>query len=154
MLARRDAYSCWSYLIGKKPLPPSFTADPAKADKRTRSKWSRLMRYAAAYKSDSEPRDQRSRCSVLPVLGSGAVGETVWRFTNGWAWGCCVRFRPLRTCRREGAPAAAMGRQGTSVRLPHHAMPVSITEIDPQADGEPHHQSQPSGQRQAEHQQQ
>jgi hypothetical protein len=34
------------------------TADPAKADKRTRSKWSRLMRYAAAYKSDSERLDQ------------------------------------------------------------------------------------------------
>jgi hypothetical protein len=34
------------------------TADPAKADKRTRSKWSRLMRSAAAYKSDSEPLDQ------------------------------------------------------------------------------------------------
>jgi len=30
------------------------TADPAKADKRTRSKWSRFMRYAAVYKSDSE----------------------------------------------------------------------------------------------------
>jgi hypothetical protein len=34
------------------------TADPAKADKRTRSKWSRVMRYAAAYKSVSEPLDQ------------------------------------------------------------------------------------------------
>jgi hypothetical protein len=34
------------------------TADPAKADKRTRSKWSRLMRYAAAYKPVSEPLDQ------------------------------------------------------------------------------------------------
>jgi hypothetical protein len=31
------------------------TADPAKADKRTRSKWSRVMRYAAAYKPDFEP---------------------------------------------------------------------------------------------------
>jgi hypothetical protein len=30
------------------------TADPEKADKRTRSKWSRLMRYAAAYKPDTE----------------------------------------------------------------------------------------------------
>jgi hypothetical protein len=30
------------------------TADPVKADKRTRSKWSRVMRYAAAYKPDSE----------------------------------------------------------------------------------------------------
>ncbi len=34
------------------------TADPAKADKRTRSKWSRAMRYAAAYKPDSERLDQ------------------------------------------------------------------------------------------------
>jgi hypothetical protein len=31
------------------------TADPVKADKRTRSKWSRVMRYAAAYKPNSEP---------------------------------------------------------------------------------------------------
>ena len=34
------------------------TADPAKADKRTRSKWSRALRYAAVYKPDSEPPDQ------------------------------------------------------------------------------------------------
>jgi hypothetical protein len=34
------------------------TVDPAKADKRTRSKWSRAMRYAAAYKPDSEPLDR------------------------------------------------------------------------------------------------
>jgi hypothetical protein len=33
------------------------TADPAKADKRTRSKWSRVMRYAAVYKPVSEPLD-------------------------------------------------------------------------------------------------
>jgi hypothetical protein len=33
-------------------------ADPAKADKRTRSKWSRVMRYAGIYKLDSEPLDQ------------------------------------------------------------------------------------------------
>jgi hypothetical protein len=31
------------------------TADTAKADKRTKSKWSRVMRYASAYKPDSEP---------------------------------------------------------------------------------------------------
>jgi hypothetical protein len=30
------------------------TADPAKANKRTRSKWSRVMRYAAVYKPGSE----------------------------------------------------------------------------------------------------
>jgi hypothetical protein len=34
------------------------TADPAKADKRTRSKWSRVMRYAGAYKPVSERLDQ------------------------------------------------------------------------------------------------
>jgi hypothetical protein len=34
------------------------TAKPAKADRRTRRKWSRVMRYAAAYKPDSEPFDQ------------------------------------------------------------------------------------------------
>jgi hypothetical protein len=34
------------------------TADPAKTDKRTRSKWSRVMRYAVAYKPESEPLDQ------------------------------------------------------------------------------------------------
>jgi hypothetical protein len=33
------------------------TADPAKVDKRTRSKWSRLLRYVLAYKSPPEPLD-------------------------------------------------------------------------------------------------
>jgi len=55
------------------------TTDPAKADKRTRSKWSRVMRYAAAYKLDfrgagsvhqAEGRYQRLRrdecCSPTP----------------------------------------------------------------------------------------
>jgi hypothetical protein len=31
------------------------TSDPAKVDRRTRSKWSRVLRYAAEYKSPSEP---------------------------------------------------------------------------------------------------
>ena len=31
------------------------TADPAKVDKRTRSKWSRVMRYAMEYKINAEP---------------------------------------------------------------------------------------------------
>jgi hypothetical protein len=34
------------------------TADPAEAEKRTRSKWSRVLRYAAAYKLASEPLDR------------------------------------------------------------------------------------------------
>jgi hypothetical protein len=31
------------------------TSDPGKVDKRTRSKWSRVMRYAAEYKTNAEP---------------------------------------------------------------------------------------------------
>jgi hypothetical protein len=45
------------------------TADPTKADKRTRSKWSRVMRYAAGYKPDSEPLDlfiRRKGAAQLP----------------------------------------------------------------------------------------
>jgi hypothetical protein len=34
------------------------TAAPAKVDKRTRSKWSRALRWALAYKSPSEPLDK------------------------------------------------------------------------------------------------
>src|SRR6202035_1819864 len=34
------------------------TADPTKVDKRTRSKWSRMMRYALRYKSHSEQLEQ------------------------------------------------------------------------------------------------
>jgi hypothetical protein len=51
------------------------TADPAKADKRTRSKWSRLMRYAAAYKSDSEPLDQF-------IQRKGGINECAARFSR------------------------------------------------------------------------
>jgi hypothetical protein len=41
------------------------TADPAKVDKRTRSKWSRALRYAT-YKSPSEPRDKfmKTKCGI------------------------------------------------------------------------------------------
>jgi hypothetical protein len=51
------------------------TADPAKADKRTRSKWSRLMRYAVAYKPDSEPLDQF-------VRRKGGINACAARFTR------------------------------------------------------------------------
>jgi hypothetical protein len=51
------------------------TADPAKADKRTRSKWSRVMRYAAAYKSDSEPLDEF-------VMRKGGMNACAARFSR------------------------------------------------------------------------
>jgi hypothetical protein len=51
------------------------TADPAKADKRTRSKWSRVMRYAAAYKLDSERLDQF-------IQRKGGINDCAARFTR------------------------------------------------------------------------
>jgi hypothetical protein len=51
------------------------TADPAKVDKRTRSKWSRAMRYALEYKSNSEPLDQF-------VKGRGGINDCASRFTR------------------------------------------------------------------------
>jgi hypothetical protein len=51
------------------------TADPAKADKRTRSKWSRVMRYAAAYKSASEPLNQF-------VRRKGGINSCAARFSR------------------------------------------------------------------------
>jgi hypothetical protein len=51
------------------------TADPSKADKRTRSKWSRVMRYAAAYKLDSEPLEQF-------VKRKGGINSCVARFSR------------------------------------------------------------------------
>jgi hypothetical protein len=51
------------------------TADPAKADKRTRSKWSRLMRYAARYKDDAEPLDRF-------VKRKGGINDCAARFSR------------------------------------------------------------------------
>jgi hypothetical protein len=51
------------------------TADPAKADKRTRSKWSGVMRYAAVYKPGSEPLGQF-------VRRKGGINECAARFTR------------------------------------------------------------------------
>jgi hypothetical protein len=60
------------------------TADPAKTDKRTRSKWSRVMRYAVAYKSDSEPLDRFIR-------RKGGINACAARFSR-----CLGRIKPTR----------------------------------------------------------
>jgi hypothetical protein len=60
------------------------TADPAKVDKRTRSKWSRVMRYAAVYKPESEPLDQF-------IKRKGDINECAARFTRRLG-----RFKPMR----------------------------------------------------------
>jgi hypothetical protein len=51
------------------------TADAAKADKRTRSKWSRLMRYAVLRKPDAEPLDRF-------VKRKGGINACVARFSR------------------------------------------------------------------------
>jgi len=68
------------------------TADPAKADNRTRSKWSRAMRYAVAYKAGSEPLGQFIKCKggingcaarFSRRLGRGRVTRSERRSTGG-----------------------------------------------------------------------
>jgi hypothetical protein len=51
------------------------TSDPSKVDKRTRSKWSRVLRYAAEYKLLSEPLDQF-------IKRKGGINRCVERFTR------------------------------------------------------------------------
>jgi hypothetical protein len=51
------------------------TSDPEKADDRTRSKWSRVLRYAAAYKDLDEPlRDF--------VVREGGINKCAARFAR------------------------------------------------------------------------
>jgi hypothetical protein len=66
------------------------TADPAKADKRTRSKWSRLMRYAAVYKSDTEALGQF-------IQRKRGINECAARFTRRLGQGAAPRPRAHRT---------------------------------------------------------
>ena len=51
------------------------TADPAKVDKRTRSKWSRVLRYALRYKFNSEPLDQF-------IKRKGGINECAAKFAR------------------------------------------------------------------------
>jgi hypothetical protein len=67
------------------------TADPAKADKRTRSKWSRALRYAAAYKADSERLDQF-------ISRKGGINACAARFTRCLGRGRATRLQASRTC--------------------------------------------------------
>jgi hypothetical protein len=55
----------------------SCTADRPKVDKRTRSKWSRVLRYAAEYKPTSEP-------LAAFIRREGGINKCADRFT------CCL----------------------------------------------------------------
>ncbi len=52
------------------------TADREKVDKRTRSKWSRVLRYAAEYKTNAEP-------LATFVRRKGGINKCAARFTGG-----------------------------------------------------------------------
>ena len=54
------------------------TADRQKVDKRTRSKWSRVLRYAAEYKTNAEP-------LAAFVQRKGGINKCAARFT--WCLG-------------------------------------------------------------------
>jgi hypothetical protein len=51
------------------------TSDPGKVDKRTRSKWSRVLRYAAEYKANAEP-------LAVFVQRKGGINKCAARFTR------------------------------------------------------------------------
>jgi hypothetical protein len=51
------------------------TSDPGKVDKRTRSKWSRVLRYALEYKLNSEP-------LVQFIKRKGGINECAARFAR------------------------------------------------------------------------
>jgi len=51
------------------------TSDPAKVDKRTRSKWSHALRYAAEYKPSSEP-------LAAFIQRKGGINECAARFAR------------------------------------------------------------------------
>jgi len=51
------------------------TSDAAKVDKRTRSKWSRVLRYALQYKDHSEPLDQF-------IKRKGGINRCAERFSD------------------------------------------------------------------------
>jgi hypothetical protein len=65
------------------------TADPCKADKWTRSKWSRVMRYAAAYKPNSEPLGRFIR-------RKGGINACAVRFSRCLGGGTRLRGRSAR----------------------------------------------------------
>ena len=51
------------------------TSDPGKVDKRTRSKWSRVLRYVAEYKTSSEP-------LAAFIRRKGGINECAERFSR------------------------------------------------------------------------
>jgi hypothetical protein len=64
------------------------TSDPAKVDKRTRSKWSRVLRYALQYKYHSEPLERF-------IKRKGGINECASRFARLMGVISGTRFKKL-----------------------------------------------------------
>jgi hypothetical protein len=81
---RAISWARWALQLQRSDLPTTdepfaaiirCTADPAKVDKRTRSKWSRVMRYAAEYKTNAEP-------LAAFIQRKGGINKCASRFTR------------------------------------------------------------------------
>jgi hypothetical protein len=73
------------------------TTDPGKADKRTRSKWSRVMRYAATYKPNSEPLDgfikREGDINACAARFSRRLGRALHEAPQDREWPAHLRIR-------------------------------------------------------------
>jgi hypothetical protein len=81
---RAVSRACWALQLQHLDLPTTdepfaavirCTSDPGKVDKRTRSKWSRVLRYAAEYKTNAEP-------LAGFVRRKGGINKCASRFTR------------------------------------------------------------------------
>jgi hypothetical protein len=76
------------------------TADPAKADKRTRSKWSRVLHYATAYKPNAEALERFIRrkggINACEARFSHRFGRRAGKGANNGEDGAANSAKPLR----------------------------------------------------------
>ena len=98
------------------------TADRQKVDKRTRSKWSRVLRYAMEYKTSGEP--------LAPSFSGRAASTGVLRgLRDAWAWRSQVRRAFLERNEHRGA-APSSGWRGAARgrgRLGQGTMSMTVT---------------------------
>jgi hypothetical protein len=81
---RAISRACWGLQLQGADLPTTdepfamvifCTADRKKVDKRTRSKWSRVLRYVAEYKTNDEP-------VATFIQRKGGINKCAARFTR------------------------------------------------------------------------
>jgi hypothetical protein len=102
---RAISRACWALQLQRLDLPTTnepfaaiirCTANLAKGDKRTRSKWSRVLRYAAQYKPSSEP-------LATFIQRKGGINKCASRFAS-----CLGRHGRNRALNRSSRGVAAV----------------------------------------------